>query len=224
MELAIGDAMATNPKKINRIDQRIDRVGTRVDIASGASGIFPSRFTDCFTLLDSADAHAMQENTSRTVKTGDPQFCEQSIGVVSRMRVDREKADREDEIKQNPGGEASATRDKDQDKNANSNTERFGIACEPDIWGRLRAQRVAARAGFQATALDYDWARQSLAATASKAWYQAVELRRLVGVNELAVRDYQELLRLSKVKQTAARWPGSMWRKRRRRSNWPKAS
>jgi outer membrane protein TolC len=56
--------------------------------------------------------------------------------------------------------------------------ERLGIALEPDIWCRLRAQCAAARADFQATALDYAWARQSLAATASKAWYQAVELRR----------------------------------------------
>jgi len=56
--------------------------------------------------------------------------------------------------------------------------ERLGIALEPDMWCRLRAQCAAARADFQATALDYAWARQSLAATASKAWYQAVELRR----------------------------------------------
>jgi multidrug efflux system outer membrane protein len=103
---------------------------------------------------------------------------------------------------------AATTRDKNQDKNNNSHNARLGIAWEPDIWGQLRAQRAAARAGFQATALDYAWARQSLAATASQAWYQAVELRRLVGVSEQAVKDYQELLRLSKVKQTAGQVAG----------------
>jgi multidrug efflux system outer membrane protein len=102
----------------------------------------------------------------------------------------------------------ATTRDKDQDQNVNSNTARFGIAWEPDIWGRLRAQRAAAKAGFEATALDYAWARQSLAATVSQAWYQAVELRRLVAVTEQAVKDYQELLRLSQVKQAAGQVAG----------------
>jgi multidrug efflux system outer membrane protein len=102
----------------------------------------------------------------------------------------------------------ATTRDKSQDQNYNSNSERLGIAWELDIWGRLRAQRAAAKAGFEATALDYAWARQSLAATVSQAWYQAVELRRLVVVSEQAVKDYQELVRLSKVKQTAGQVAG----------------
>jgi outer membrane protein TolC len=84
----------------------------------------------------------------------------------------------------------------------------LGIAWEPDIWGQLRAQRAAAKAGFEATALDYAWARQLQAATASQAWYQAVELRRLVAVSEQAVKDYLELLRLSKVKQGAGQVAG----------------
>jgi NodT family efflux transporter outer membrane factor (OMF) lipoprotein len=103
---------------------------------------------------------------------------------------------------------AATTRDKNQDENVNSSNEKFGIAWELDIWGRLRAQRAAAQAGFEATAYDYAWARQSLAATTSQAWYQAVELRRLVAVAEEAVKDYQELLRLSKVKQSAGQVSG----------------
>jgi outer membrane protein, multidrug efflux system len=102
----------------------------------------------------------------------------------------------------------ATTRDASQDKNVNTSDARFVIAWEPDIWGRLRAQRAAARAGYQATALDYDWARQSLAATASQAWYQAVELRRLLAVTQQAVTDYKELLRLAKVKQTAGQVAG----------------
>lgn len=102
----------------------------------------------------------------------------------------------------------TTTRDKSQDQNFNGSNGRVGIAWEPDIWGQLRAQRAAARAGFEATALDYAWARQSLAATASQAWYQAVELRLLLAVTEQAVKDYQELLRLAKVKQTAGQVAG----------------
>jgi outer membrane protein, multidrug efflux system len=103
---------------------------------------------------------------------------------------------------------AATTRDKNEDQNFNSNSERVGISWEFDIWGRLRAQRAAAQAGFEATSLDYAWARQSLAATTSLAWYQAVGLRLLVAVTEEAVKDYQELLRLSKVKQTAGQVGG----------------
>jgi multidrug efflux system outer membrane protein len=103
---------------------------------------------------------------------------------------------------------AATTRDEVQETNYNSSSGRLGIAWEPDVWGRLRAQRAAAQANFDATALDYSWARQSLAATAAQAWYQAVELRRLEATTEQAVQDYQELLRLSQVKQTAGQVAG----------------
>jgi NodT family efflux transporter outer membrane factor (OMF) lipoprotein len=99
-------------------------------------------------------------------------------------------------------------RDKSQDQNSNTTNVRLGIAWEPDVWGRLRAQRAAAKAGFEATALDYAWARQSLAATTSQAWYQAVELRRLVAVTEEAVRDYTDLLHLSQAKRKAGQVGG----------------
>jgi multidrug efflux system outer membrane protein len=102
----------------------------------------------------------------------------------------------------------ATTRDKNQDQNTNSTGAKSVIAWELDIWGRLRAQRAAAQAGFEATALDYAWARQSLAATTSQAWYQAVELRRLEAVTEQAVKDYQELLRLAKVKQSLGQVSG----------------
>lgn len=99
-------------------------------------------------------------------------------------------------------------RDKSQDQNSNTINERFVIAWEPDVWGRLRAQRAAAKAGFEATALDYAWARQSLAATTSQAWYQAVELRRLVAISEKAVTDYKDLLHLSQAKRKAGQVGG----------------
>jgi outer membrane protein, multidrug efflux system len=99
-------------------------------------------------------------------------------------------------------------RDKSQDQNSNTTNARFGIGWEPDVWGRLRAQRAAAKAGFEATALDYAWARQSLAATTSQAWYQAVGLRRLVAISEEAVKDYTDLLHLSQAKRKAGQVGG----------------
>jgi len=94
-------------------------------------------------------------------------------------------------------------RDKDEPSNFNSNAEALGVAWEPDVWGRLRAQRAAAQAGYQATALDYSYARQSLAATTSTSWYQAVATRQLVAVDEQALQTYEGLLRLAKVKLAA---------------------
>ena len=58
------------------------------------------------------------------------------------------------------------TRDEDRDNNANTTLAYAGVSWELDVWGRLRAQRAAAEAGYEATALDYAYARQSLAATA----------------------------------------------------------
>jgi len=90
-----------------------------------------------------------------------------------------------------------------QDNNFNSSEAVVGISWEPDVWGLLRAERASAQAGFEATALDYSYARQSLAATSAKGWYQAVATRQLVAVDEEAVKTYAELLRLTNVKLAA---------------------
>ncbi len=67
---------------------------------------------------------------------------------------------------------------RDQDNGSSSSTTAFvGVAWELDVWGRLRAQRAASEANAEAVALDYAYARQSLAATTAKLWYLAVETR-----------------------------------------------
>ena len=80
-----------------------------------------------------------------------------------------------------------------------------GVAWELDVWGRLRARRAAAEAGYEATALDYAYARQSLAATVAKAWYLATETRQLVALAEQAVRIYTELLALVTMRRDAGK-------------------
>lgn len=94
-------------------------------------------------------------------------------------------------------------RDKDDSSNFNSSEMVPAISWEPDVWGHLRAQRAAARAGYEATALDYDFARQSLAATTAMSWYQAVSTVQLIAVDQEAVTTYAELLRLTKAKFAA---------------------
>ena len=63
------------------------------------------------------------------------------------------------------------------DSNLQSNTTEaaLGISWELDIWGRLRAQRNAAVASYEAIEADLGYARLSLAAQASKLWFQATE-------------------------------------------------
>ena len=87
----------------------------------------------------------------------------------------------------------------------NSDTEYVSVSWEPDIWGRLRARRSAAQASYQATALDYAFARQSLVATTAKAWYLATETRRLLAIAEEDVRIYQKLLQLVKARRAAGK-------------------
>ncbi len=82
------------------------------------------------------------------------------------------------------------------------------VAWEVDVWGKLRAQRASAAAGYEATALDYAYARQSLAATAARSWYLAIEARRLLAVAERAVSIYRELLKLVLIRQSAGKDTG----------------
>jgi len=167
---------------------------------SSADGVVTNDWLKSFkeAQLDALVAEAIAHNLDLVQAAAQVEVARQNVVVVAsqlKPQIDL-------------GLGAATTRDKSKNQNYNSSSERVGVAWEFDIWGRLRAQREAAKAGFEATALDYAWARQSLAATTSVAWYQAVELRRLVMVSEQAVKDYQDLLRLSRVKETAGQVAG----------------
>jgi outer membrane protein, multidrug efflux system len=56
-----------------------------------------------------------------------------------------------------------------------SNMEYGGISWEIDVWGQVRSQRAAVQENYEAVALDYAFARQSLAATTAKSWYPHME-------------------------------------------------
>lgn len=86
-----------------------------------------------------------------------------------------------------------------------SNDEYLAAAWEIDVWGRLRAQRAGARASYEGSALDYAFARQSLAATAAQSWYLAVATRQLVALARESVALFSELLELVKLRRTAGK-------------------
>jgi len=76
-----------------------------------------------------------------------------------------------------------------------------GVSWEIDVWGRLRSRRAAAEAGYEATALDYAFARESLAATVAKGWYLATEARQLVALGEKSVEIYEGMLELVEIRR-----------------------
>jgi outer membrane protein, multidrug efflux system len=86
-----------------------------------------------------------------------------------------------------------------------SNSAYAGVSWEIDVWGRLRSQRAAAQENYEAIALDYAFARQSLAATTAQNWYLAIETRQLLALTGESVTIYTKLLELVKVRRAAGK-------------------
>jgi outer membrane protein, multidrug efflux system len=86
-----------------------------------------------------------------------------------------------------------------------SNMEYGAFSWEIDVWGRVRSQRAATRENYEAVAMDYAFARQSVAALTAKSWYLAIETRRLVALAQQSVGIYSSLLDLVKVRRAAGK-------------------
>jgi len=86
-----------------------------------------------------------------------------------------------------------------------SNMEYGEFSWEIDVWGRVRSQRAAAEENYEAVAMDYAFARQSLAALTAKSWYLAIETRRLLALAQQSVDIYTQLLDLVKVRRAAGK-------------------
>ena len=98
-----------------------------------------------------------------------------------------------------------ATQDDGKQGDSTASVAYAGVAWELDVWGRLRAQRAAAEAGYEATALDYAYARQSLAAMTAKLWYLTIETRQLLALAEQSVTIYGQLLSLVQTRRAAGK-------------------
>lgn len=66
------------------------------------------------------------------------------------------------------------------------------VSWELDVWGRVRAGRDAANEEFQASQLDYEYAKLSLAAQTVKAYFLAIESGRQMRLAEETVANFNK--------------------------------
>ncbi|MBK1877611.1 efflux transporter outer membrane subunit [Pelagicoccus mobilis] len=76
----------------------------------------------------------------------------------------------------------------------------LSVSWELDIWGKLRSQRDAAEAQFEAVTSDYEYARLSLKAGVAKSWFTTVELKQQLAYASEVVDLYQQTLRIVETK------------------------
>jgi multidrug efflux system outer membrane protein len=77
----------------------------------------------------------------------------------------------------------------------------IGASWEPDLWGRLRYGRNAAQAQHASARADFEFARQSVAATTARSWFTATETLLQRQISEDMVKAARELLTLSEQRQ-----------------------
>lgn len=199
MAVLAGCALKAPPTHTDVVDQALPKA-TRIPSAWRAdprAGEVTNDWLKSFNdpMLDAIVAEAIANNLDLRQAAERVAIAQQNVVVVGAALLPQ------------VGAQLGATtiRDKDQDSNFNSTVAYVGVAWELDLWGRLRAQRAASEAAYQATALDYAYARQSLAALTAKAWYLAIETRQLVSLAEQAVRVFSDLLELVNIRRSAGK-------------------
>jgi outer membrane protein, multidrug efflux system len=77
----------------------------------------------------------------------------------------------------------------------------LGASWEPDLWGRMRYGRNAAQATHASTQADFEFSRQSLAATIAKGWFSASETWQQQRIAGDMVKAAQQLVTLATERQ-----------------------
>jgi outer membrane protein, multidrug efflux system len=73
----------------------------------------------------------------------------------------------------------------------------LGASWEPDLWGRMRYARNAAQATHASTQADFEYGRQSIAATVAKTWFTASQTWLQRQIAEDMVKSGQELVNIA---------------------------
>jgi multidrug efflux system outer membrane protein len=77
----------------------------------------------------------------------------------------------------------------------------LGVSWEPDLWGRLRYGRNAAQATHASAQADYEFARQSLAASTARSWFTATETLQQRQLADDMVKASEQLVSLAEQRQ-----------------------
>jgi len=73
----------------------------------------------------------------------------------------------------------------------------LAVSWEPDLWGRMRYGRNAAQSTYASAQADFEFARQSLAATTAKSWFTASETWLQMQLAADMVKSAEELVALA---------------------------
>src|SRR6266550_8699584 len=76
-----------------------------------------------------------------------------------------------------------------------------GAAWEADVWGRIRSKKAAAKAESGALEADYEFARQSLAAAVTRAYFSTIEAAQQEANAQETLDLYQEYSKLTDVRK-----------------------
>lgn len=197
--LVAGCALKTPPQRIDIVDQALPK-GTSIPPAwkaNAGSGAVSDDWLKSFDdpALDSIVAEAIANNIDLRIAATKVAVAQQAVIVVGSQLLPHVGAVLGTRV----------LRDEDNSGTSDSTVAYAGVAWEIDVWGRLRAQRAAAEAGYEAVALDYAFARQSLAATTAKLWYLTIETRQLLALAEQSVTIYGQLLSLVQLRRNAGK-------------------
>ena len=203
MAALAGCALHTPPTQTELVDQALPNA-TRIPAAWQAdwhTGAVADNWLKSFNdpVLDAIVAEAMANNLDLRQAADRMEIARQSVAVVGAQLLPQ------------IGGQLGAkkTHDFGNEDDVNHTFDHtvaaLSMAWELDVWGRLRSERAAAAAGFEATALDYAYARQSLAATVALSWYLTTEAYQLVTLAEQTIGVYDELLELATFRNAAGK-------------------
>jgi outer membrane protein, multidrug efflux system len=145
--------------------------------------------------LDAIVAEAIAHNTDLRAAAARVEVAQQAVVVAGAA------------MQPQVGAQLGARRTYDDDSGSagNATVAYLGVAWEIDVWGRLRARADAAAYGAKAAALDYAWARESLAALVAKSWFLCIESRQLLALTEQSVTIYGDLLKLVNARRAAGK-------------------
>ncbi len=103
----------------------------------------------------------------------------------------------------NLGASTSARSDQDiegDSRSSESTSANIGLSYELDLWGRVAAQREAARAGFRASEQDYRAAHLSLTGAIASTWFEYLALQTRAEIAQENIELSEQVMNIVQVR------------------------